>query len=136
MGQIYEVTVKAGEDIKAVVTDYVLGQGWESVYITGAVGSVIGMSYTTPVRDQLPLVTASQPAEGAAEVLSLTGEVMKRERMDPVLEKIYPDKTCPLFVHVHASVGVAGSHMYGGGFHDGYAFRKLRVFLQPLDEQE
>ena len=51
MGQIYEVTVKAGEDIKAVVTDYVLGQGWESVYITGAVGSVIGMSYTTPVRD-------------------------------------------------------------------------------------
>ena len=29
MGQIYEVTVKAGEDIKEVVTDYVLGQGWE-----------------------------------------------------------------------------------------------------------
>ena len=63
MGQIYEVTVKAGEDIKAVVTDYVLGQGWESVYITGAVGSVIGMSYTTPVRDQLPLVTPSRLRE-------------------------------------------------------------------------
>lgn len=44
MGQVYEVTVKAGEDIKRVVSDYVLEQNWENVYITGAVGSVIDMA--------------------------------------------------------------------------------------------
>lgn len=112
MGQIYEVTVKAGEDIKAVVTDYVLGQGWESVYITGAVGSVIGMSYTTPVRDQLPLVTASQPAEGAAEVLSLTGEVMKREKMDPALQSVYKDTECPL-LYISISAVRIGTARFG-----------------------
>ena len=132
MGQIYEVTVKAGEDIKAVVTDYVLGQGWESVYITGAVGSVIGMSYTTPVRDQLPLVTASQPAEGAAEVLSLTGEVMKREKMDPALQSVYKDTECPLFVHIHISCTHRDGSVRGGGLAAGNAFRSLRIFMTPL----
>ena len=132
MGQIYEVTVKAGEDIKAVVTDYVLGQGWESVYITGAVGSVIGMSYTTPVRDQLPLVTASQPAEGAAEVLSLTGEVMKREKMDPALQSVYKDTECPLFVHIHISCAHRDGSVRGGGRAAGNAFRSLRIFMTPL----
>lgn len=132
MGQIYEVTVKAGEDIKAVVTDYVLGQGWESVYITGAVGSVIGMSYTTPVRDQLPLVTASQPAEGAAEVLSLTGEVMKREKMDPALQSVYKDTECPLFVHIHISCAHRDGAVRGGGLAAGNAFRSLRIFMTPL----
>ena len=132
MGQIYEVTVKAGEDIKAVVTDYVLGQGWESVYITGAVGSVIGMSYTTPVRDQLPLVTASQPAEGAAEVLSLTGEGMKREKMDPALQSVYKDTECPLFVHIHISCAHRDGSVRGGGLAAGNAFRSLRIFMTPL----
>ena len=131
MGQIYEVTVKAGEDIKAVVTDYVLGQGWESVYITGAVGSVIGMSYTTPVRDQLPLVTASQPAEGAAEVLSLTGEVMKREKMDPALQSVYKDTECPLFVHIHISCAHRDGSVRGGGQAAGNAVRSLRIFITP-----
>ena len=131
MGQIYEVTVKAGEDIKAVVTDYVLGQGWESVYITGAVGSVIGMSYTTPVRDQLPLVTASQPAEGAAEVLSLTGEVMKREKMDPALQSVYKDTECPLFVHIHISCAHRDGSVRGVGLAAGNAFRSLRIFMTP-----
>ena len=132
MGQIYEVTVKAGEDIKEVVTDYVLGQGWESVYITGAVGSVIGMSYTTPVRDQLPLVTASQPAEGVAEVLSLTGEVMKREKMDPALQSVYKDTECPLFVHIHISCAHRDGSVRGGGLAAGNAFRLLRIFMTPL----
>ena len=132
MGQIYEVTVKAGEDIKAVVTDYVLGQGWESVYITGAIGSVIGMSYTTPVRDQLPLVTASQPAEGAAEVLSLTGEVMKREKMDPALQSVYKDTECPLVEHLQISGAHRDGSVRGGGLAAGNAFRSLRIFMTPL----
>lgn len=40
--EIYEVTVRSGESIKKVVSDYILRQGWESVYLTGAIGSVIG----------------------------------------------------------------------------------------------
>lgn len=132
MGQVYEVTVKTGEDIKRVVSDYVLEQNWENVYITGAVGSVIDMAYTTPVRDQLPLVTASEPADGAAEVVSLTGEVMKREKMDPALQSVYKDKESPLFVHIHISCAHRDGIVRGGGLAAGRAFRSLRIFMTPL----
>lgn len=50
------------------------------------------MAFTTPVEDKLPLKTASVAVEGAAEVISFTGEVMKRERMDPALEAVYPTR--------------------------------------------
>ena len=87
---------------------------------------------TTPVRDQLPLVTASQPAEGAAEVLSLTGEVMKREKMDPALQSVYKDTECPLFVHIHISCAHRDGSVRGGGLAAGNAFRSLRIFMTPL----
>lgn len=133
MSMIYEVTVESGQDIKGVITDYVLERGWTSAYISGAVGSVIDMAYTTPVRDELPLKTASRAREGAAEMLSFTGEVMTRERMDPALERIYPDKECPLFVHIHVSCAYKGGNVDGGGLAAGRAFRSLRVFMIPLD---
>lgn len=126
------MTVKAGEDIREGVTEFVLSHNWEDVYITGAIGSVTGMRYTTPIRDVLPLKTASVPVEGAAEVLSFTGEIMKRERMDPALEQVYPDRTCPLFVHIHVSCAYKGGQVKGGGLAGGKAFRSLRIFMIPL----
>ncbi len=135
MSLIYEVTVEAGQDIKEVITAYVLKQGWSSVYISGAVGSVIDMAYTTPVRDELPLKTASRAREGAAEMLSFTGEVMTRDRMDPALESVYPDKESPLFVHIHVSCAYKGGNVDGGGLAAGKAFRSLRVFMIPLEKE-
>lgn len=152
MSLIHEVTVEAGQDIKEVITAYVLKQGWSSVYISGAIGSVIDMAYTTPVRDKLPLKTASRSRAGAAEVLSFTGEVMTRDRMDPALESVYPDKECPLFVHIHVSCayksdgaqcgerpapcsGEWSGNVYGGGLAAGRAFRSLRVFMIPLENE-
>lgn len=131
--KIYEVTVKSGESIKKVLTDYIVDMGWDSVYVTGAIGSVCDCTFVTPVQDTLPLVTAPTPVHGAAELVSLVGEVMKRERMDPALAAVYKDKESPLFVHLHASAATAGGHMIGGGFSDGKAFRAVRIFMTPLD---
>lgn len=57
---------------------------------------------------------------------------MKRERMDPAFEKIYPDKKSPLFVHIHVSCAYKGGVVRGGGLAGGKAFRSLRVFMLPL----
>lgn len=133
MVQVYEVTVGGGENIKKVITDYVLEKQWENVYICGAVGSVIHMAYTTPIRDELPLRTCTCAVEGAAEVVAFTGEVMKRERMDPALETVYPDKESPLFVHIHMGCAHLGGEVRGGGLAEGKAFRSLRVFMIPLE---
>lgn len=108
MSRVEEVTVLAGQDIKKVIGDYIVSQGWESVYISGAVGSVTEMAYTAPICNSLPLKTASEEVEGAAEVVAFTGEVMRRELMDPALEAIYPDRDNPLFVHIHVSCAYHG----------------------------
>ncbi len=133
MRELYDLTIESGEDIRQTITDYILEKGWESVYITGAIGSVIDMVLTTPVENTLPLRTASTPCSGAAELVSMTGEVMKRELMDPALATVYTDTDNPLFVHLHACCATAGGHVMGGGVKAGRAFRALRVFMIPLE---
>lgn len=130
--EIYEVTVRSGESIKKVVSDYILRQGWESVYLTGAIGSVIGCEFTFPAENKLPLKIGTVAEHDAAELVSFVGEVMKREKMDLALENVYKDKTSPLFIHIHASVAAAGGRVIGGGLTDGKAFRAVRVFMTPL----
>ncbi|MEY8354503.1 PPC domain-containing DNA-binding protein [Lachnospiraceae bacterium 54-53] len=131
--ELFEVTVGRGEDIKAVITDFILEHQWKNVYITGAVGSVIDMVFTAPIQNHLPLRCGKTPVSGAAEIISMCGEVMPIECMDPDLEDIYPDKDSPLFVHIHAACATAGGHVFGGGLSGGRAFRSLRVFMVPLD---
>ena len=133
MKGIFEVTVKSGEDIRGAIERFVLQKGWSSVIIPCAIGSVIDMVFTTPVENTLPLKTARTPVSGAAELLSFTGEIMKKERMDPALASIYKDEG-PLFVHIHASCATAGGHVSGGGLAGGKAFRAVRVFLVPLED--
>lgn len=133
MSGLYDIIIPAGKEIRDTIIAYVLAKGWEEAVILGAVGSVQDMTFTAPTENELPLRTGSTPCHGAAEILSFTGEIMKREKMDPVLESVYPDKSSPLFVHVHASCASAGGHVCGGGLKSGKAFRELRVFLVPLN---
>ena len=101
--------------------------------IPAAIGSVIGMEFTTPIRNELPLRTSVTPFHNAAELLSFTGEIMTRDRADPALLEVYPDKVSPLIIHIHASCAAAGGHVAGGGLRAGKAFRSVRVFLVPLE---
>lgn len=133
MAMVHELNIGKGQDIKSAIEAFVLEKKWENVYISGAIGSVIDTKFTTPVDDSFPpkvsvVGTGNQPGE----MLSFTGEIMARERMDPALKEIYKGDG-PLFIHIHASVAVAGSHVYGGGLSSGKAFRALKVYLQPID---
>lgn len=136
MTMLYDIVIPAGMDIRTAITGFVLEKEWEEAAIIGAVGSVQGMEFTTPVENQLPLRTSSTPCFGAAEILSFSGGVMKREYMDPELEHIYPDKSSPLFVHIHASCATAGGHVCGGGLKSGAAFRELRVYVIPMKKRD
>lgn len=132
MAELFEVTVPSGGDIRRTLEDYVLSQGWESVYVIGAIGSVTDMRFTTPVENTLPLRTAVTPCNGAAELVAMTGEIMKREFMDPALAGVYADAESPLFIHLHACCATAGGHMMGGGLKTGKAFRAVRIFMTPI----
>ena len=43
MPEIFEVTVRSGEDICKTISDFVTAHGWQNVMIPAAIGSVIGM---------------------------------------------------------------------------------------------
>jgi len=133
MNGLYEITVKRGEDIRQAVSDFILEKDWDQVFIVGAVGSIIDSAYNAPVDNSIPMNLVTNECPGAAEVLSFSGEVMKRERMDANLAKVYKDKTSPLFVHIHASCATGEGKVYGGGLVKGKAFRALRIFMIPLE---
>lgn len=130
---MYEVTIKAGEDVRQMISDYIIAQGWEEAVIIGAVGSIIDSAYNAPADNSIPMNLVTHECPGAAELVGFNGEVMKRERMDPNLAKVYKDKTSPLFVHIHASCATGDGKMYGGGLVKGKAFRAIRVFMIPLE---
>lgn len=127
------MTVPRGQDIRGTITEFVAEKGWPEAIILGAVGSVIGTAYNAPRDNSIPMNLMVTEVPSAAEVVGFTGEVMKRERMDPDLASVYPDKTSPYFVHIHASCAKGGGEVVGGGLVRGRAFRALRVFLTPIE---
>ena len=102
-----------------------------SMYV-GAIGSIIDSAYNAPADNRIPMNLVTVECPEAAELLSFHGEVMKRERMDENLARVYRDKTSPLFIHIHASCAAGGGAMYGGGLVKGRAFRSIRIFMIPL----
>lgn len=131
-----EVTVKAGEDILQTLEDFVIERQWETVVVSNAIGSVKDLLLATPARNELPLKIMTTPCYGAGEILTFTGEIMVKERMDPLLREVYPNRESPLFIHIHASCARPGGQVVGGGLWGGKALRELRIFLLVLDETE
>ena len=52
MPEIFEVTVRSGEDICKTISDFVTAHGWQNVMIPAAIGSVIGMEFTAPIGNE------------------------------------------------------------------------------------
>ena len=127
--ELYGGTVKRGEDVRLKISDFVIEKGWDEAIIVGAVGSIIESAYNAPIDNSIPMHLAVNECPNAAELVGFNGEIMKREKMDPNLEKIYPDKTSPLFVHIHACCATGDGKIYGGGLVKGKALRAIRVFL-------
>lgn len=128
-----EVFVDQGQDIRKTIEAFVIEKGWKEVIVVNAIGSVKDLILAAPISNELPLKVGRTPCYGAAEILSFTGEVMVKEKMDSQLRQVYPDTDSPLFIHIHASCARAGGLVMGGGLWGGTAFRSLRVFLRPVE---
>lgn len=133
MTDFAEVFIDQGQDIRKTIEAFVIEKGWKEVIVVNAIGSVKDLILAAPISNELPLKVCRTPCYGAAEILSFTGEVMVKEKMDPQLRQVYPDTDSPLFIHIHASCARAGGLVMGGGLWGGTAFRSLRVFLRPVE---
>lgn len=131
--ELFEVNVKRGEEIKTKIGEFVLEKNWDEAVIIGAVGSIIESAYNAPIDNSIPMNLKQTECPGAAELVGFNGEIMKREKMDPNLAKVYKDKENPLFVHIHAACATGDGKLYGGGLVRGKAFRSVRVFLVPVE---
>lgn len=133
MTDFAEVFIDQGQDIRKTIEAFVIEKGWKEVIVVNAIGSVKDLILAAPISNELPLKVGRTPCYGAAEILSFTGEVMVKEKMDPQLRQVYPDTDSPLFIHIHASCARASGLVMGGGLWSGTAFRSLRVFLRPVE---
>jgi len=129
---MYELVIAQGEDIKKAVQDFVLENGWEDVILLGGVGSVTDVELANPATSDLPPRMEKAFIKGPCEVLSFTGEVIIKEKMDEILKKVYANSQDPLFVHIHLSCSGKDGIAYGGAMRSGRAFRSIRMFFMPV----
>lgn len=127
----YELVIDRNQSIKKTIEKFVIDKGWDKAYISGGIGSAFDIELTNPISNELPPKLESTFITGPAEVLSFTGEVMKREMMDEVLKKLYKDDS-PLFIHIHLSCSTKDSSVYGGGLREGYSFRSIKVYINEI----
>lgn len=130
MNPVHTVIIGRNENIKSGIMDFMVNNGWETAYISGAVGSVIDVSLTTPISAEFPPKVQTTQLEGPGEILAFTGEVMPLDSVDPTLPFVPDDG--PLFIHIHASIACAGAKVSGGGLRDGKAWRSLKVYIQKI----
>jgi predicted DNA-binding protein with PD1-like motif len=136
MGTQYEVLVERGVDIREAVAAFVLENGLKNVYVSGAVGSAHGFSLTTPENNNFPMEIQAFSHADVCEIVSLVGEAMTWDLVDPLLKRVYPEPADGLFVHLHVSLATIGGKVIGGGLREGKAFRSVRVFLTDLGPGE
>jgi predicted DNA-binding protein with PD1-like motif len=132
MNKVYQVSVLKGEEVKEKIYRFILEKRWEAAVIVGAVGSIRDVVYTTPEGNADNFHIVKNTYTGPAELLSFTGEIMKAEKVDPMLKKVYTVDG-EYFIHAHASSAGEGGVIRGGGFQEGHALRAVNVFIQQLE---
>lgn len=130
---IYELELNRGDDIKSSIEKFIIDKGWNFAYISGGIGSVQNIDLSNPVSNQLPPEIEITKLEGPCEVLTFTGEIMKKEYMNEDLKKVYKDNGGDLFIHIHMSCAGKGAIVYGGGMHSAKVFRGMKIYLQEMN---
>ena len=136
MIRLSEVTVKTGEDILQKLELFVINQQWSTVVVTNAIGLVKDLILATPVSNELSLSINTEPCNGTAEILTFTGEIMRKEFMDPQLKEVCPQRESSLYIHIQTACTKPGGEVISGGLWGGRAFQELRIFLLAFDSSK
>jgi len=126
----YQIIIERDEEIRESIDRFIQKKGWKGGYISGAIGSVKNSRFAVPINNEFPPKIEFISCISAGELLSFTGEIIPIAKVPPTLKSIYSIKG-DYFIHIHASIAVAGAHVYGGGFQSGRAFRAVNVFIHP-----
>ncbi|MDR1952093.1 MAG: DNA-binding protein [Elusimicrobiota bacterium] len=130
MNSGYQIEVYKDEDLREKISKFILKNSWKGGYISGAIGSVKDVCFAVPASNEYPPKIEFVSCPSAGELLSFSGEIIPAHLVPPPMKTIYPIDG-DYFIHIHASVAVAGSHIYGGGFLRGRAFRGVNIFIHP-----
>lgn len=136
MDKFISLNIEQGKEIKTEIGKFLKKLKIEKAIIVGAIGSVKDVCFTVPINEDLPPVIERLNFEGPGEILSFTGEVMERSEMDKNLTSVYQSDEFDFFIHIHASIGINGAQVFGGGFSFGKAFRGLNVFFIVEEESK
>ncbi|MGM0431998.1 MAG: PPC domain-containing DNA-binding protein [Spirochaetota bacterium] len=104
------------DNVKEQIIAFVERNGWNRAIVTGALGSVVGVTVGNAKTLTIPPEVNYTSIEGPFEILSFAGEVTNQE-----------DGTW--FAHIHMAGSKADATVFGGGMQDATVFKGLQVFL-------
>jgi len=125
----YELIIERDEDLRTRLDEFMLESGLDHIYISGAVGSIKDLVLAAPASFDIPPQLVLTPCAGPAEITGFSGDVYLRHLAPE--DELFLDNVIdsPLFAHIHMSCATAGGKAYGGGFRQGKAFRRIKLFI-------
>ena len=90
MGQLHELVIAKDQDIKAAIEAFVLEKGWQNVYISGAIGSVYGLEFTTPADSSYPpqVERTLNSANTALATVDIVAQQLANSDLPGILENL------------------------------------------------
>lgn len=126
---IHELIIERDEDLRTCLDKYMLQMRFTHAYISGAVGSIRDVTLAAPAEMTIPPKLTLTHCEGPAEITSLVGDIYLRPLAPPDELFMDPENDSPLFAHIHMALAIAGGRTYGGGFRQGRAFRRIKLYV-------
>ncbi|MGL5513840.1 MAG: PPC domain-containing DNA-binding protein [Sporomusa sp.] len=116
--QVYVLQLSTGENVIDAVRKFVSDQNWEEGVVQGALGSVVNVIVGNAAGNTLPPQVQKTNLAGPFEILSCTGEVIRRDD--------------GYYTHIHASGSLSDAQVFGGGLQTAEVFKGLKVYLQKV----
>lgn len=118
MAQIHILELSKGDNVIEAVKKFVEKQNWAEGIVQGALGSVVNVRLNNAAENVIPPRVQTTEIEGPFEILSCTGEIIRREE--------------GYYTHIHTSGSLSNSHVFGGGLQAAEVFKGLKVYLQQI----
>lgn len=126
-------TIGPHEDVMAKLYEWLGTQTFAKGLVVGALGSFIEVDFGNPVEEGPPPKLEISHLAHPMEVISFTGEILRKELAPADMPKHAFDNPTDYIVHIHVGVASEKGILMGGGFRGAKTMRSLTIYILDVD---
>lgn len=134
MSKLHVIKLEKGQDVKEGLKQYMMDKDWKGAVIVAAAGSLRGVTLSNPISDTPPSVLLPITVDVPCEIMSFTGELIRKDDTPKSLSHFVQDDPCNYIVHIHASISHGSGVVNGGGLRAATVHRALNIYVLELEE--